>query len=297
MYENFYGLREKPFSLTPDPEFLFPARHHRRALLQLEFGLANKAAFLVITGEVGSGKTTLIQYLLGTLSAEHTIGMVTNTTPDAGQLLLWVCSSFGLEVGGRDDAELYRQFAAFLERENAANRRAVLIVDEAQNLGEDRLEELRVLSNLNIGKKLLLQTVLVGQPELRKFLQAARLRQFAQRIGAEYHIGRLTAPESMAYVAHRMHVAGCERADVFDEAALTLAHESSRGIPRLLNQLCDTALVYGYAEESERIGAELMRDAIKDRCEGGIFPGRTLTRRAPRARRQTAPANPASEAP
>jgi type II secretory pathway predicted ATPase ExeA len=288
MYESFFGLREKPFSLVPDPAFLFFARHHRRALLQLEFGLANQAAFLLITGEVGSGKTTLIQYLLGTLSQDHTVGVVTNTTPYADKVMRWVCSAFRLEARGLDDAELYQTFADFLEREHAAGRRVLLVVDEAQNLGPERLEELRVLSNLNVGKKLMLQTILVGQPELRKLLQAPKFRQFAQRIGAEYHVGRLTAVESAEYVAHRLRVAGCERADVFESAAIGLAHETSGGIPRLLNQICDTALVYGYAEERGTIDAALMLDAINDRCEGGIFPGRIPGARKARGRRSAA---------
>ncbi len=273
MYEDFYGLREKPFALTPDPEFLYFSRHHRKALLQLEFGLANQAAFLLITGEVGSGKTTLIRYLLGRIAPERAVGLVSNTTRESGRLLQWVCAAFGLGITGLDDAALYQRFAEFLTREHAAGRQALLIVDEAQNLGSARLEELRVLSNLNVDKHPRLQTILVGQPELRKFLRAPRLRQFAQRIGAEYHIGRLSETETIEYVEHRLKVAGSARLDVFETPALTLAHESSRGVPRLLNQLCDTALVYGYADECERIDAALMLDVIRDRCEGGVFPG------------------------
>jgi type II secretory pathway predicted ATPase ExeA len=270
-------MREKPFSLTPDPEYLYLGRHHRRALLQLEFGLANQAAFLLITGEVGSGKTTLIRYLLGRVASDHTVGLVSNTTRESGRLLQWISAAFGLEIRGKDDAELYHSFAEFLEGEHAAGRRVLLIVDEAQNLGGTKLEELRVLSNLNVRKELLLQTVLVGQPELRKLMRAPKLRQFAQRIGADYHIGRLSEAETIEYVEHRLKVAGSVRLDVFDDAALGLAFESSRGIPRLLNQLCDTALVYGYAEEMERIDVDIMRDVIRDRCEGGIFPGRPVT--------------------
>jgi type II secretory pathway predicted ATPase ExeA len=273
MYESHYGLRTKPFALTPDPEFLYLARHHRRALLQLEFGLANQAVFVLITGEVGSGKTTLIRYLLGRIDQNRTVGLITNTTRESGRLLQWICAAFGLDIAGKDDATLHVQFAEFLSREHVAGHQVVLVVDEAQNLGATRLEELRVLSNLNVGRDVLLQIILVGQPELRKLMRSPRLRQFAQRIGAEYHIGRLSEPESVEYVQHRLRVAGSERGDIFDAPSVALAHESSRGIPRLLNQLCDTALVYGYAEDVECIDATLMQEVISDRCAGGVFPG------------------------
>lgn len=289
MYEHYYGLREKPFSLSPDPDFMYFGRHHRRALMQLEFGLANQASFLLISGEVGSGKTTLIRYMLDRIDADHTVGVVSHTTRESGRLLQWVSAAFGLEVGALDDAALHAGIAAFLDRERRAGRQAVLVVDEAQNLGGQRLEELRVLSNLNVGKEPLLQTILVGQPELRRYMRSPRLRQFAQRIGAEYHIGTLSETESREYVRHRLQVAGSERTDLFDDEALALAHEASRGIPRLLNQLCDTALVYAYAEEALTIDGALMRDVITDRCEGGLFPGRPQASAParPRASRKT----------
>jgi general secretion pathway protein A len=276
MYEKFYGLREKPFALTPDPEFLYFGRHHKRALVQLEYGLANQAAFLLITGEVGAGKTTLIRYLLGRLDKDLSIGLVSNATIDTGRLLQWVCSAYGLDFAGKDDVALSNAFIDFAIEEYASGRRVVLIVDEAQNLGRARLEELRVLSNINVDKHLLVQIVLVGQPELRDMMRMPQLRQFAQRIGADYHIGRLTEDETVQYVHHRLEVAGCTREDLFDEAALRLVHASSRGIPRLVNQLCDTALVYGYAEQIPTIGAELMAEVIRERCAGGIFPGKQL---------------------
>jgi type II secretory pathway predicted ATPase ExeA len=276
MYEKFYGLREKPFALTPDPHFLYMGQHHKRALLQLEYGLANEAAFLLITGEVGSGKTTLIRYLLGLVDERNTVGLISNTARNADRLLQWVCSAYGLDVAGGDDVALYNGFVDFAIKEYAGGRRVVLIVDEAQNLGRNKLEELRVLSNVNVDKHLVLQTILVGQPELRDLMRSPQLRQFAQRIGADYHIGTLSEAETFNYVRHRLRVAGSPRLDVFRTAALQLVHASSRGVPRLVNQLCDTALVYGYAEQCERIDAALMQDVIKDRCAGGIFPGRDV---------------------
>ena len=284
MYEKFYELREKPFALTPDPEFLYFGLHHRRALLQLEYGLANQAAFLLVTGEVGAGKTTLIRYLLGRVDAGLTVGLISHTARDTGRLLPWVCSAFGIEVGGRDDVTLHNAFIDFAIAEYASARRLVLIVDEAQNLGQARLEELRVLSNINVDKHLVLQTILVGQPELRDLMRAPQLRQFAQRIGADYHIGALSEAETVHYVRHRLRVAGCPRLDLFRTAAMRLAHASSGGVPRLINQLCDTALVYGYAEQRPRIDAQLMQDAIEDRIAGGIFPGRRIRYRDPEAK-------------
>ena len=281
MYERFYGLREKPFALTPDPDFLYLGRHHSRALLQLEYGLANDAAFVLITGEVGSGKTTLVRYLLKRFDAGSTVGLIANTARGTGRLLQWVCSAYGLDIAGKDDVTLYNTFVDFVIDEYAEGRRVVLIVDESQNLGRARLEELRVLSNVNVDKHLLLQIVLVGQPELRDLIRMPQLRQFAQRIGADYHLGTLSAAETTQYVKHRLKVAGASRPNIFRTAALQLVHASSRGIPRLVNQLCDTALVYGYAEQRERIDDALMRDVIRDRCAGGIFPGAMVVKDTP----------------
>ncbi len=284
MYEKFYGFREKPFALTPDPAFLFFGRHHKRALLQLEYGLTNDAAFVLITGEIGAGKTTLIRYLLGRLQKELSIGLVSNATRDTGRLLQWVCSAYGLNFTGKDDVALSNAFIDFAIEEYASGRRVVLIVDEAQNLGRARLEELRVLSNINVDKHLLVQIVLVGQPELRDMMRMPQLRQFAQRIGADYHIGRLDEDETLNYVRHRLRVAGSPRVDIFRTTALRLVHASSRGIPRMVNQLCDTALVYGYAEQKERIDGELMQEVIRDRVAGGIFPGRDVAAEQPRVK-------------
>lgn len=275
MYESHYGLSKKPFALTPDPEFLYLAKHHRRALLQLEFGLANQAVFVLITGEVGSGKTTLIRYLLGRIPKDRTVGVVTNTSRESGRLLQWVCSAYGLDIAGKDDATLHVQFTGLVAREYAAGRQVVLVVDEAQNLGATRLEELRVLSNLNVDRHVMLQVILVGQPELRNLMRSPKLRQFAQRIGADYYIAELSLSETLHYVQHRLKVAGGPE-DLISADAVRLVFSSSRGIPRLINQLCDTALVYGYAEDRPNIDAQLMEEVVRDRCAGGVFPGRDV---------------------
>jgi len=270
MYETFYGLRERPFALTPDPEFLFLARPHRRALIQLEYSLAHDAAFCLITGEVGSGKTTVIRHLLKTVEQTVTVGLVSNTSADFGRLLQWVCLSFGMEYRGKDDVELYEQFTKFLIGEYSAGRKVVLIVDEAQNLGTARLEELRVLSNINADKHLLLQTILVGQPELRTLIQAPNMLQLAQRISADCHIGALSPEEARNYVHHRLRIAGGPL-NLIANSAIRLAYAHSRGIPRLINQYCDRALVYGYADRLPRIDGELMAQVIEDRRNSGLL--------------------------
>src|ERR1039458_5765304 len=270
MYESFYGLKENPFTLTPDPQFLVLARPHRRALTQLEYSVSSAAAFCLITGEVGSGKTTLIRYLLGTVGQAVTVGLISNTNANFGRLLQWVCMSFGLDYSGKDDVALYDLFTHFLIDQYSKGHKVVLIVDEAQNLGRERLEELRVLSNINADKHLLLQTILVGQPELSTLIRTPQLLQLAQRISADYHLGALSADEAYNYVRHRLRVAG-GRINLFRHAAIALAHETSRGIPRLINQYCEQALVYGYAEGRERIDGDLMAQVIEDRRSRGLI--------------------------
>jgi len=270
MYESFYGLKEKPFALTPDPQFLYLAPPHRKALTMLEYSLANEAAFCLITGEVGSGKTTVIRHLLKNIAQTITVGLISNTSYHFARLLPWICMSFGLEYNGKDEVALYELFTRFVIDEYAKGHKVVLIFDEAQNLGRLRLEELRVLSNINADKHLVLQTILVGQPELRALVRMPQLLQLAQRIGADYHIGALSAEEARHYVHHRLRVAGA-RLDLFTHSAIMLAYQSGRGIPRLINMYCDRALVYGYAERCKRIDAELMAQVIQDRSNDGLI--------------------------
>jgi general secretion pathway protein A len=270
MYESFYGLKQKPFSLNPDPAFLFLAAPHRKALTMLEYSMANEAAFCLISGEVGSGKTTLIRHLLNNLEQSITVGLISSTSLDFGRLLQWICMSFGLEYKDKDEVALYEVFTRFLIDEYAKGHRVVLIVDEAQNLGRVRLEELRVLSNINADKHLLLQTILVGQPELRTLIRTPQLLQLTQRISADYHLGTLSAVETHNYVRHRLRIAG-GRTNLFGLAAIALVYETSHGIPRLINQYCEQALVYGYAEGRERIDDELMEQVIEDRRSRGLI--------------------------
>ncbi len=279
MYEAFYGFRERPFALTPDPEFLYPSRHHQLALTVLEYGVLNRAGFCLLTGEVGSGKTLLIRRLLSRLDADTRVGLVSNTNRHFGRLLQWVCLAYGLDFDKKDDAELYRTFVDFLLSEYASGRRVLLIVDEAQNLDALMLEELRVLSNVNADKHFVLQTILVGQPELRDTLRRTELRQFAQRIGIDYHLPLLNQAETRNYVRHRLTVAGGDPG-LIEQDAVDLVHSRSGGVPRLINQLLDMALVYGFADQRSCIDIGVAEQVVADRVAGGLFPAISLAAEA-----------------
>ena len=271
MYEAFYGLREKPFSLLPDPSFLYLSRQHRMALSLLEYGLMNQAGFTVISGDIGAGKTTLIRHLLNNMEHDVSVGLISNTHRSFGELLQWVLSAYDLDHDGQSKVEMYQTFVDFMIREYGRNRRTVLIVDEAQNLGPETLEELRMLSNVNADKDQVLQVVLCGQRELRDMLRRPDLVQFAQRITVDYHINPLNQQETEAYIRHRLEVAGGDPA-LFDDGACRAVYRFSGGVPRLINLLCDTALVYGFAEQRALIDGELLTEVAREKQAGGIFP-------------------------
>jgi len=271
MYEHFYGFRSKPFSLLPDPEFLYPSKKHRMALTLLEYGLMNQASFSVITGDIGTGKTTLIRKLLNQMERDVVVGLITNTHPSFGELLQWVLLAFNLECQVKDNVDMYKTFMDFLINQYAANRRTVLIIDEAQNLGPQALEELRMLSNVNSEKDLVLQVILVGQPGLRDNLRDPHLEQFAQRISVDYNLEPLSADEMREYIHHRLRTAGGSD-ELFDEEACEAVYRYSSGIPRLANLLCDTALVYGYAEQVRCINQRLIEDVVRDKQQSRILP-------------------------
>ncbi|MFP8781475.1 ExeA family protein [Hydrogenophaga sp. RWCD_12] len=270
MYESFYGLRERPFSIQPDPAFLFMGKRHSLAYTMLEYAIRSQAGFTVICGDIGCGKTTLIRRLLNELNDEVKVGLVTNTHPDLADLTEWIMLAFGLPYDGLSPVARYDAFQRFLIGEYAKKHRVVLIVDEAQNLSPAAMESLRMLSNINADKDLLLQVVLVGQPQLRDLLRRPELQQFAQRVAADFFISPLNSVEVGDYIEHRLKVAGRDR-HLFTPYASAKIAKASHGIPRSINILCDMALVYGFAAEAPVIDVEVVDEVLRDRSEYGVL--------------------------
>lgn len=271
MYESFYGLKEKPFSMLPDPGFLYLSKKHQKALTLFEYGLMNHAGFCVISGEIGSGKTTILRKLLENMDRNITVGMITNTHKGFGNLMDWVLSAFSLHETGLNDVEKHQRFIDFLLEQYADRKTTLLIVDEAQNMEADKLEELRMLSNVNSDKDQVIQIILAGQPELKDTLQLPELKQFVQRISVDYHLGSLDSEDTHAYIAHRLSVAGAE-SSIFTEEACDLIFKYSGGTPRLINLLCDTAMVYGFADQQKIIGEDIVVEMILERMQGSLVP-------------------------
>jgi general secretion pathway protein A len=271
VYESFYGLRIHPFSLVPDPAFLYLGRKHKVALSLLEYGLLNRSTFTVITGEPGTGKTTLLNTILDRSEREITVGVLSHTHEGLGSLLPWVLMTFGMDGKGMDSVELYRAFSGFLIQEHARHRQVVLVVDEAQNLGPGMLEELRLLSNLNDGRRHTLQIILSGQPNLRRLLQRPELVQLAQRIAVDYHLEPFGEEETPEYIRHRLKVAGGP-VTVMTDVACRVVHRLTGGNPRLINQVCDVSLAYGFAEQASHVTAQLVVKSALDRTASKILP-------------------------
>jgi general secretion pathway protein A len=264
MYERHFNFSVKPFAMSPDPAFLYRSRQHAAALTMLEFALENQAPFSLLTGEIGSGKTTVVRHLLRMLGDQVTVGMISNTHARFRSIHPWVLSALGVVPADDSDIAQYEALVDFLVREYAQGRRTLLILDEAQNLTVRILEELRLLSNVNSEQDLALQILLVGQPELRAKLE---LTQFAQRVGVDFHLESLSLPEARAYVQHRLGTAGGDPG-LFELTAVDLIHSRTRGIPRLINQLCDLSLVYAFAEGRRRIDARLIEQVLEERERG-----------------------------
>jgi len=264
LYNDHFGFRERPFSLAPDPKFLYWSKAHTRALSVLNYGLVTRAPLTVVSGEVGTGKTTLVQELLRSIGDDVTVGLISNARGDRGDLLRWVLSALDIPAPeGVDYVTLFQRFQDFVLDEYAAGRHVVLIVDEAQNLGVETLEELRMLTNINSGKDELLQIILVGQPELRDLIRQPSLRQFAQRVTASYHLEPMDLNTTLKYIMHRLRHAGGTGQEFTIEAIVRI-FEESEGIPRVVNKLCDLALVYASSGEEEKVDAAIIEELIND---------------------------------
>ncbi len=278
MYERFYELRERPFALSPDPDYLYPSRVHREALNYLRYGLESHAGFIVITGEIGSGKTTLLQTLLRGIDAQTTVGRIVNTLLEPRELLETIMIDFGLDPAGRSKPLLLRDLAQYLVDQRLAGRLVLLVIDEAQNLSSGALEELRMLSNLETEKSKLLQIALVGQPNLRDKLASPELEQLRQRITVSYHLLPLDPDETANYINHRLRRAALGAPMEFPEDVTDLIHGRSRGVPRIINVICDAALVFGYAEERRQVDLPLMHEVMVELEATGVLPQTTSDR-------------------
>jgi general secretion pathway protein A len=270
MYQAFYGLKEKPFSIQPDPDFLYFGRRHTYAYATIELGIKNRAGFLVISGDIGCGKTTLIRHLLNNLAPNITVGLVYNTHREIANLLEWIMLAFGLPYEGLSGVALFDAFQRFLIEQYGLGKSVLLIVDEAQNLSPDALESLRMLSNINADKNQLLQIMLVGQPQLKELLMRPDLQQVAQRVEFDFDIKPLETSDVQSYIQHRLAIAG-RTTSLFTALACARIAKVTCGIPRRINILCDTVLVYGFAAGHDRIDLVLVDEVLKDKAEFGSF--------------------------
>ncbi len=275
MYRAFFGLNEKPFAITPDPRYLFLSERHAEALAHLLYGITEAGGFIQLTGEVGTGKTTVVRSLLAQTPQHAEIALILNPRMTAPEFMLTICEELG--IGVQDSAtgslkDLVDILSQYLLRAHGAGKRVVLIVDEAQNLAPEVLEQVRLLTNLETNTQKLLQIILIGQPELRDLLDRNELRQLAQRITGRYHLCPLTVEETTAYVRHRLRVAGAI-SDIFTPQALRAVHRLSRGVPRLINVLCDRALLGAYTQDRHQVGAAFVRRGAMEVFGRQLWPG------------------------
>jgi general secretion pathway protein A len=274
MYTSFFGLGEKPFAITPDPRYLFMSERHAEALAHLLYGINEAGGFIQLTGEVGTGKTTVVRSLLERMPGHADVAVILNPQLTPVEFVLTICEELGIFMRD-DDTSSIKDLVDLLNRRlleaHAKGRRVVVIVDEAQNLTPETLEQVRLLTNLETASQKLLQIILIGQPELREVLARVELRQLAQRITGRYHLDPLSRTETAAYVSHRLKVAGSASGDVFSTAALREVHRLTNGIPRIINVICDRALLGAFTQEQHRIGPSLVRDAA-----GEVY-GRSFT--------------------
>ncbi|WP_374262866.1 XrtA/PEP-CTERM system-associated ATPase [Zoogloea sp.] len=273
MYEAYFGLRGKPFQLNPDPSFFYGSRGHRRAMAYLEYGLHQNEGFIVITGEVGAGKTLLVRSLLEKLDSKKIVAAnLVSTQIDADDILRLVAASFGIPSKHLSKSDLLLAIEAFLVSTTAAGKRALLIVDEAQNLTPKAVEELRMLSNFQLEDHALLQSFLVGQPEFRAIMQSPEMVQLRQRVIASYHLGPLDLQETHAYVEHRLACVGWKGNPTFDQDAMREIYNVSQGIPRRINAVCDRIMLAAFLGEQRRVGAELVNQIVSEMREEQVTP-------------------------
>lgn len=271
MYLDYFGLTEPPFDITPNPRFMFYSAKHREAFNHLMYGIRERKGFVQLTGEVGSGKTTLCRAMLEHLDRGHyDTALILNPIMSAEELVRAIAMEYALPVNGLDRLDILNVINQFLLSQVERGRETVLIIDEAQDLTEDLLEQVRLLSNLETDNRKLLQIVLLGQPELRDRLNSHRLRQLRQRITVRYHLSPLTRDEVTKYVTHRLHVSGGNGVPCFTRMALWRVYGYSQGIPRLVNAVCDKALLAGFVSKTERIGYGMVKRAVRE-LEGEIF--------------------------
>jgi len=273
MYESFYGLSSKPFQLSPDPNFYFGSKQHRRAKAYLDYGVLRNDGFIVITGEIGAGKTTLLRGLLDSLNRSNVvIGNLVTTQLDAEDTLRMVGAAFGVRVKDLPKSELLMALEAFFVNQTSQGRRCLLIVDEAQNLTPRAVEELRMLSNFQFGNQSLLQTFLVGQPEFRGILQRPEMEQFRQRVAATCHIGPLDEDETRAYIEHRLKCAGGSGKPSFETDAFPAIFKASQGIPRRINSLCDRLLLLGFMSNRTHLTLADVGEVLRDVAQESEIP-------------------------
>ncbi len=269
MYNDFYGFREAPFNITPDPRFLFFSDKHREAFNHVLFGIRERKGFIQITGEVGAGKTTVCRAILSELGPAYRTALILNPTVTSTQLIRAILAELGLEPRRLDRTAYLEILNRFLLERAGAGDDVVLIIDEAQDLEPELLEQVRLLSNLETDQRKLLQIVLIGQPELRERLDEPGLKQLRQRITVRYHLGPLDRFETERYIAHRLKVAGADGRPDFSRGAVRKVHRYARGVPRLINAVCDKALLYGYVNGTYELRGRAVRQAIRE-LEGRI---------------------------
>jgi len=273
MYTDFYSLNARPFQLTPDHRFFFEARPHKKALAYLNYGISQGEGFIVITGEIGAGKTTLVDYILSTFIGRNLVAAkVVSTLLDADNMLRMVAQTFDISQEGCDKATLLKRMETFLVDSHRLGKRALLFVDEAQNLPHSALEELRMLSNVQLEGRPLLQFFLLGQPEFRRTLASKDLEQLRHRVISSYHLSPLEVQETRLYIEHRLRQVGWNEDPKIYNPAYPVIHEATGGVPRKINMLCDRILLFAFLEERHHIDADVVREVVQGMAEEGLAP-------------------------